>query len=282
MTSGWSLPEPEGWRTLVEIALAEDIGTGDISAAAVPPGTSADWYVEVQQPGVACGIGAAAAVLGPGDVEVLQVDGDTVGPGTVLLRGHGDARHLLTRERTALNFLMHLGGVATLTSRYVEALAGTGCRLLDTRKTTPGLRHMEKYAVRCGGGTNYRVGLYDMAMLKDNHLQAAGSIAAALAAVRPGLSPGTMVEVECADLDMVAEAVASGADIVMLDNMTLADMAEAVRRHKGKTLFEASGGVTLQTVRAIGETGVDFVSVGALTHSAPALSVHLEFGVLGA
>lgn len=276
MTSGWLLPEPEDWREVITRALAEDIGTGDVSAPAVPAGTMTYWYIEAQQEGVVCGVAVAANVLS--DSELLSTDGDTVGPGTLLLRGRSDARHVLTHERTALNFLMHLSGVATLTAQFVKAIEGTGCRLLDTRKTTPGLRHMEKYAVRCGGGTNLRAGLYDMVMLKDNHLQAAGSIAAAVAAVRPGLPAGMKIEVECADLAMVDEAVAVGADVVMLDNMSMDDMSEAVRRHRGKTKLEASGGVTLSTVRAIAETGVDFISVGAITHSAPALSIHLEFG----
>lgn len=280
MTSGWLQPEPDGWRDLVARALAEDIGSGDVSAPAVPADTMADWYVEAQQSGVVCGVGLAASILDRAEVQLA--DGAKVEPGTLLLQGRGDARSLLTHERTALNFLMHLSGVATLTARFVKALEGTGCRLLDTRKTTPGLRHMEKYAVRCGGGTNHRVGLYDMVMLKDNHIQAAGSIEAAVAAVRPGIPPGMKIEVECADLDMVGQAVSAGADIIMLDNMSLADMTTAVNLHRGHALFEASGGVSLETVRGIGETGVDFVSVGALTHSAPALSVHLEFGAFGA
>ncbi|MBS1708947.1 MAG: carboxylating nicotinate-nucleotide diphosphorylase [Armatimonadetes bacterium] len=284
MNSGWLLPQPEGWQDHVALALAEDLGPGDVSAPSIPAETRVDWYIEAQQAGVVCGVGIAAAVLARvGDVvEIDCTDGEVVRHRSLLLHGHGDARHLLARERTALNYLMHLSGVASLASRFVEAVAGTGCRILDTRKTSPGLRLMEKYAVRCGGGTNHRTGLFDMAMLKDNHLQAAGSIYEAVRAVREHLSPGMKIEVECADLNQVDEAVAAGADIVMLDNMGLADMKTAVSRHKGKTLFEASGGITLETVRSVAETGVDFVSVGALTHSAPALSVHMEFGVWSA
>ncbi len=277
MSAGWLMPEPPGWREHVEIALREDIGTGDVSAAAVPLGTYSDWYVEAQQVGVACGIGVGVFILGG---TACLTDGDTMAPGSILIQGSGDSRHLLSRERTALNYLMRLSGVATLTSEFVKAVAGTGCRILDTRKTTPGLRHMEKYAVRCGGGSGYRAGLYDMAMLKDNHLQAAGSVTGAIEAVRPTLSKGMKLEVECTDLTQVEQAVAAGADVVMLDNMGLDEMRNAVSTFRGRVEFEASGGVTLESVRRIAETGVDFISVGALTHSAPAASIHLEFGAV--
>lgn len=280
MTQGWLAPVPEGWNIKLQQDLIEDIGTGDLSAAVIPSKAQVDFYIEAQASGVLCGAGLAYALLqnedNPQAVSLHAQDGDPVEDGTVILKGILPAQTLLSRERLALNYLMHLSGVATLTAQFVEAVKGTRCAILDTRKTIPGLRALQKYAVRCGGGRNHRMGLYDGIMLKDNHIRAFGSIAAAVDQARKVATHMTKVEVECENLQMVKEAVTARADIVMLDNMSLEEMSEAVRLYQGQTVLEASGGVNLDTVRQIAETGVDTVSIGALTHSAPALSLHLE------
>ena len=187
------------------------------------------------------------------------------------------AKRALMVERTALNFLMHLSGVATLTNEFVKRIDGTGAKIIDTRKTLPGMRALQKYAVRCGGGHNHRMGLYDGAMIKDNHIAALGSIQAAVEKVRSYASHLIRIEVECENLQQVEEAVNAGADVVLLDNMDPFMMREAVQGFRGKVLFEASGGVSIDTVRGVANTGVDLISVGALTHSAVALPIHLEF-----
>jgi nicotinate-nucleotide pyrophosphorylase (carboxylating) len=197
-------------------------------------------------------------------------------PGTALLQVQGKATSLLAAERTALNFLMRLSGIATLTSQFVQRLQGTSCQLLDTRKTTPGFRRLEKHAVRCGGGTNHRFGLFDAAMVKDTHIAACGSISAAVERVRRLWGEDFPLIVECSQLPQVEEALACRVPHLLLDNMDLPTLREAVRLAKGKAKLEASGGVSLATVRTIAETGVDFVSVGALTHSAPALDCSME------
>jgi nicotinate-nucleotide pyrophosphorylase (carboxylating) len=283
MTVGWKHPAPEGWVESVWAALAEDVGPGDLSSVAVNPEEVADWRIEAQADGVACGVGIAAYLLQPefddpqdDECEALLDDGEPVGPGTVVLRGRTRVGRLLTRERTALNYMMLLSGVATLTNRYVRKLEGLTTQVVDTRKTIPGMRALQKYAVRCGGGRNHRMGLYDGVMIKDNHIRAAGSLSEAVARAKHLVGHMTRIEVECETLDQVQEAVAARADVVMLDNMDPFSMAEAVRNYRGQVVFEASGGVTLDTVRPIAETGVDVVSVGALTHSAPALPYHLE------
>ena len=189
----------------------------------------------------------------------------------------GPTRTLLSGERTALNFLRHLSGIATLTREYVEALSGTGCTLLDTRKTTPGLRVLEKAAVRAGGGSNHRCGLFDGVMIKDNHISAAGSIRSAVKAARRRAPPTVRIEVECANLAQVKKALAAGADIIMLDNMPPARIEKALDVIDGRAMTEASGNLTLENIRRVAETGVDFVSVGALTHSAPAADIAMEF-----
>lgn len=214
-------------------------------------------------------------------VDWQSADGDRVAADTVLCRVAGPARAVLTGERTALNFLQTLSATATATRRYVDAVAGTGCRILDTRKTLPGLRQAQKYAVRCGGGQNHRMGLYDMVLVKENHILAAGSIAAAVATARR-LSPGIAVEVEVESLAELEQAFAVGADLVMLDELSLEEMREAVRRRDavaGRARLEASGGVSMDSVRRIAETGVDFISVGGLTKhvSAVDLSMRIEF-----
>jgi nicotinate-nucleotide pyrophosphorylase (carboxylating) len=214
--------------------------------------------------------------LGPAAFRPELADSAPVEAGTVLGRFAGPARVLLAAERTMLNFLGHLSGVATLTAAFVEAVAGTGAVVRDTRKTTPGLRYLEKYAVRCGGGANHRMGLYDALLVKDNHIQAAGSLRRAVEAARAA-GPGLPLEVEVETLDQVAEALDLGCDLLLLDNMELDTMAEAVRASRRRARTEASGGITLERARAVAETGVDFLAVGALTHSATALDIALDW-----
>jgi nicotinate-nucleotide pyrophosphorylase (carboxylating) len=255
--------------------LAEDLGTGDATTAAViEEDTVCEARILVKEPGVVCGLEVAAGVfetLGA-RLEPLVADGDRVEPGPVA-HVEGPARAVLSGERLALNLLGRLSGIATLTSRYVDAVAGTGAAILDTRKTTPGLRDLEKQAVRCGGGSNHRLGLFDGVLVKDNHLRLAASIGTAVGLAR---AAGLPVEVECDTLDQVAEALAAGADRVLLDNMSPDELRAAVALVDGRAETEASGGVTIANVREVAETGVDFISVGALTHSAPALDVSLE------
>ncbi len=267
---------------LIDLALREDIGAGDVTVRhftdAARRGRA---RVIAKQAGVLAGVEVAEDVFRRVDaslaVERVRTDGDALAAGDEVLRIAGALGSILTAERTALNFLQRLSGVATQTRRYAEAIAGTGCRLLDTRKTTPGFRLLEKAAVRAGGGTNHRFGLHDMVMVKDNHLAGglhawalAGGIAAAKAA-------GLRVEVEADTLEQVREFLATpGIDVVLLDNMPLAAMREAVALRPAGVQLEASGGITLENIRAVAETGVDFVSVGALTHSAPALDLSLE------
>jgi nicotinate-nucleotide pyrophosphorylase (carboxylating) len=281
--SAWLEPEPYGWYPIVEDTLAEDIGSGDITAGCLEPDMVVSWKIEAQAEGIVCGVGIADFLLGPmaGDPEVAWVesqkaDGDTVRRGDTVIEGKMLARRLLTYERTALNFLMHLSGIATLTNLFVQKVNGTDAKITDTRKTTPMLRALEKYAVRCGGGQNHRMGLYDGAMIKDNHIAAAGGVTQAIQRLRSYASHMTKVEVECENLEQVEEAVQAGADIILLDNMDPFMMREAVTRFKGRVLLEASGGVSLDTVRVIAGTGVDLISVGAITHSAPVLAFHLE------
>jgi nicotinate-nucleotide pyrophosphorylase (carboxylating) len=261
--------------TDVDRWLAEDVGDGDLtSLAVIGEDATCTAGLLVKEPGVVSGLRVAADVfdrLGA-TLEPLAADGDAVDPGTVA-RVEGPARGVLTGERLALNVLGRLSGIATLTRRYVDAVAGTGAVILDTRKTTPGLRSLEKHAVACGGGQNHRLGLYDGILIKDNHLRVAGSLAEAVARAR---ETGAAVEVECDTLAQVREALAAGADSILLDNMSVSELREAVELARGQARLEASGGVTLETVRAIAETGVDFISVGALTHSARALDVSLE------
>lgn len=277
MNSGWLAPVPQGWKSNVDNELAIDIGAGDFSAACLPDDQRVSFYIEAQQEGIICGSGIALHILNvSGNVTLCVNDSDRVKDKSRVLSGLLPAQFLLSRERTALNYLMHLSGVATLTAKFVEAVSGTECKILDTRKTTPGLRYLEKYAVRCGGGTNHRISLSDGIMLKDNHIRAAGSIASAVERARKLGTHMTKIEVECESIEMVDQAVRAGADIVMLDNMSIDQMSEAVQKYKGRTVLEASGGVALHSVRQIAETGVDAVSIGALTHSAPALSIHLE------
>jgi len=256
--------------------LAEDLGEGDLTSdALVPEDVTAEASILLKERGVVCGLEVARAVFAELDpnlrFEPMTADGEQTEGEIVRLEGR--ARALLGGERLALNLLGRLSGIATLTRRCVEAVAGTGVEILDTRKTTPGLRTLEKYAVRCGGGRNHRLALDDGILIKDNHLRVAGTIGAA---VELAQATGEEVEVECDTLEQVEEALAAGADVILLDNMPPALLSQAVALTDGRAKLEASGGVTLDNVRAIAETGVDFVSIGALTHSAQALDVSME------
>lgn len=267
-------------------ALDEDLGAGDITTdLTVPEAARATAALVTRADGVVCGLPLARAVflaLDPAlDVVLHADDGDDVAAGGRLASISGAARPILSAERVALNFVGRLSGIASLTRAYVRAVEGTGARILDTRKTTPGLRALEKYAVRSGGGHNHRMGLSDGFMLKDNHraaLERAGTaVATAVGDARRRMGHGVFVTIEADTLDQVAEALDAGADGILLDNMTPEQLALAVERVDGRALTEASGGITLESVRAAAETGVNLISIGALTHSAPALDVALEF-----
>jgi nicotinate-nucleotide pyrophosphorylase (carboxylating) len=267
----------------VEQALAEDLGTrGDLTTdATVSARATATATFGARRDGVISGLAVAEAAfqsIDPGVVFApLVADGDRVEAGAVVARVKGPARALLTAERVALNFLCHMSGIATLTRRYVDAVAGTRARIIDTRKTTPGLRAFEKYAVRCGGGFNHRSGLYDAILIKDNHIVAAGGVEPAIAAARAHAGHMVKIEVEVGDLKELSAALKHPIDAVLLDNMDVTVLRQAVEMVGGRALTEASGGVNLETVRAIAETGVDLISVGALTHSAPILDLGLDF-----
>jgi nicotinate-nucleotide pyrophosphorylase (carboxylating) len=275
--------EPAAVSVLVAAALAEDLAGGaDVTTAAtVPGGARGRADVVARAAGVVAGLPVAETVFwlaspdGQAECTPRAADGDRVVAGQSVLTVTGPISALLTAERTALNLLCHLSGVATLTRRWADAVAGTRARIRDTRKTTPGLRALEKYAVRCGGGVNHRMSLSDAALIKDNHVAAAGSVSAAFAAVR-ARSPGLPLEVECDTLDQVAEALAAGADLILLDNFAIEDMAAAVTQAAGRALLEASGGLTLDRASSVAATGVDYLAVGALTHSAPALDFGLD------
>ena len=274
--------DPAAVLDLVGRAVAEDLDGGEdvTSVATVPPELHGTAAFVPRSRGSLAGLGAAMAVLDvvvPGVVlRPLAEDGDAVTAGRPVLEADGPVRALLTAERTALNLLCHLSGVATLTRTWVDAVEGTGARIRDTRKTTPGLRALEKHAVRCGGGTNHRRSLSDAALVKDNHVVAAGGVAAAFSAVRTRF-PGLAVEVECDTVAQVHEVLAAGADLVLLDNMPLDELRACVAacRERG-VLTEASGGLSLDRARPVAETGVDFLSVGALTHSAPVLDIGVD------
>jgi nicotinate-nucleotide pyrophosphorylase (carboxylating) len=271
---------------IIRAALAEDIGSGDATTmATVPADAMASAVMVAREPLVVCGLLLAEAVFREVSADVNLVlatrDGHRVAKGQALLNIQGLARAILTAERVALNFVQRLSGVATLTARFVEAVAGTGAQILDTRKTTPGWRRLEKYAVQCGGGVNHRIGLFDRILIKDNHLAALrGEPPSAIeAAVRRARAqfPHLAVEVEADTLEQAGQACQAGADTILLDNMSNQDLRAGVQLIAGRAKTEASGGVTLATVRAIAETGVNFISVGALTHSAPAVDIALDF-----
>ncbi len=278
--------DPDAVAALVRMAVAEDLmgGVDITSAATVPPAQRSVATFGSRGQGVLAGLAVAAATIdavcgdAASDVAYLAADGDVVEPGQEIAQVTGPTRGLLTAERTALNLLCHLSGVATLTRRWADALAGTGCVVRDTRKTTPGLRALEKYAVRCGGGANHRMGLSDAALVKDNHVLAAGGVAEAFAAVR-ALRTDIPVEIEVDSLDGLRTAIDAGADAVLLDNFDLDDLRAAVkvRDESGRpVVLEASGGLTLEVARQVGDTGVDHVAVGELTHSARVLDIGLD------
>ena len=269
----------------VRLALSEDVGNGDITTlATVPEAATARAAMITREPVVVGGVPVAEAVfreLSPTiQIERGAQDGDRVTAGQALLRISGSARALLAGERTALNFVQRLSGIATLTSQFVDAVKGTRAKILDTRKTTPGLRLLEKYAVRCGGGHNHRIGLFDHVLIKDNHLAALrdeppNAVAAAVQRARERF-PEHKIEVEADTLEQVEQALAAGADIILLDNMNLVQLRVAVQQARGKAETEASGGVNLANVRQIADTGVDYISVGAITHSARAVDLALD------
>jgi nicotinate-nucleotide pyrophosphorylase (carboxylating) len=293
---------------VVRAALAEDFKYGaDVTSAATVAGRTLTADVVAREPGVAAGLPVALAVLDllgdyvavtsglePGDAgavaglavsgRALVADGARVGPGDAVLRVCGDAVAVLGAERTMLNFLTHLSGIATATRAWVDAVAGTGAVVRDTRKTLPGLRGIEKYAVRCGGGANHRMGLGDAALVKDNHVAAAGGIAAAVRAVRAAARPGLAIEVECDSVAQVGEALTAGASFILLDNMAVPELraAVAVARGYAGVRLEASGGLRLGNAREVAETGVDYLAVGALTHSSRVLDLGLDYNGAGA
>ncbi len=265
--------------------MAEDVGSGDVTSGCLPPDLMVPWHIEAQADGFLSGVGIAEHLLAPygpdpeqANVHVHKVDGDYVRRGDVIIEGTHLARRMFMAERTSLNFLMHMSGIATLTGQFVEKVKGTNSRIIDTRKTLPGLRNLQKYAVRCGGGHNHRMGLFDGVLIKDNHIAAMGGIRKAVEAVRIYASHMAKIEVECESLNDVKEAVAAKVDVILLDNMDPFMMREAVQKYAGACLFEASGGVSLDTVAGVAKTGVDLISVGSLTHSAPGLPFHMEIG----
>ena len=279
---GWN-----GWDAIIDLALAEDVGTGDVTTmATVPAEARSSARLVAKAEGVLSGVEVARAVFLRVDptvtFEVCVPDGGHAGEGTVIASIEGPSHAMLLAERTALNLIQHLSGIATLTARYVDAVEGTGACIVDTRKTMPGQRVLEKAAVRHGGGRNHRVGLSDGVLIKDNHLAAIGGpdrIARAIAAARAAVPHTLRVEVEVTTLDEVREAVEAGADAILLDNMGIEELRAAVAIVGGRAMTEASGGVHLATVRLVAETGVDLISVGRLTHSAPALDISLQFSL---
>lgn len=273
-----------GTDHLLRTALAEDLGDGDVTTrSTVPADRRAKAEVRAKAEAVLAGLPLLpriAALAGGGvDIDFERTDGDRVGPGDVLARLRGPATTLLGIERLLLNLLQQLSGVATLTAAYVEAIAGTGARIVDTRKTVPGLRALQKYAVRVGGGYNHRHNLADGLLIKNNHITAAGGVRAAVRAARSRAPHVLRVEIECTTRTEVDEALAAGAEVLLLDNMSVEELRDTVRHVAGRALLEASGGVQLDTVRAIAATGVDLISVGALTHSAPAVDLHLRLAL---
>jgi nicotinate-nucleotide pyrophosphorylase (carboxylating) len=279
-------PDPAEIRRVVEEALAEDVGDGDATTLAlVPKNATASAVIRAREPLVVAGLALAEAAFrqqsSTVQLELPVRDGQRLKVGDGLLKISGSARAILTAERVALNFVQRLSGIATLTAQFVEAIQGTSAQILDTRKTTPGWRQLEKYAVTCGGGRNHRMGLHDMVLIKDNHLVALrdakpNAITAAVQRARAKF-PKLKVEVEADTLDQVDQAVEAGADWVLLDNMNPVQLRLAVQKCKGRAQTEASGGVNLANVRAIADTGVDFISIGALTHSARAVDMGLDF-----
>ena len=277
MLSLWVIDEA------VQRALAEDVGKGDLTSnALIPEDAYTEGLIYSKDSGVLAGMPVARRVferLDP-EVEIEEVlkDGSMLAPGSVIARIRGRARAVLTGERTALNFLQRLSGIATATADLVKIIAGIGASLVDTRKTTPGLRLLEKYAVRVGGGCNHRLGLDDGVLIKDNHIKAAGSIAEAIRRAKKQIPHTIKIEVEVESIEQLSEALEAGADIIMLDNMSPAQMREAVRITAGRVPLASSGGIDKETIREVAESGVDLISVGAVTHSAKALDISLDIG----
>ena len=273
---------PSDLSEQVRRALQEDVGTGDLTAALVPHGAQASATVTTREDAILCGTAWFDEVFRQLKASInitwLQNDGDAVKAGQVLCKLTGDAAAMLTGERTALNFLQTLSGTATATRRYADMTAGTNCRILDTRKTIPGLRTAQKYAVCCGGGDNHRLGLFDAVLIKENHIASAGGISAAVKAARR-VSQNAEVEVEVENLAEVKEALAADADILLLDNFSLADLAAAVKLNTNKAKLEASGGIELAELAAIAKTGVDFISIGALTKHVQAIDLSMRFEI---
>ena len=268
-------------KELLELALAEDIGIGDVTSnAIIPKDRVATGIIISKDTGLIAGLEVVELLLGIVDSQLtlasVLLDGDKIEPGIEVGRIQGPARAMLNVERTALNFLRRLSGIATLTSKYVQAVADYAVKIIDTRKTTPGWRILEKYAVRVGGGYNHRFGLYDAVLIKDNHIALAGSITKAIEMARSQIPHTMKIEVEAESIHQVSEALNAKADIIMLDNMTLTEMEVAVKLIGGKVPVEASGNVQLKTVKQIAATGVDLISVGALTHSASALDISID------
>lgn len=273
-----SLPPDIG--ATVEHALAEDVGAGDLTAALIDPAATATATIITREDGVLCGTAwfdAAFMQLDPEvQVEWRYQDGERITAESALCALRGRARALLTAERTALNFLQTLSGTATITRRYADAIAGSSARILDTRKTLPGLRLAQKYAVRCGGGANHRVGLHDGILIKENHIAAAGSISAAIAAARR-LAPDALLEVEVENLAELRQALDAGAPIILLDDFSLPDLREACAVNAGRATLEASGNITLENIRAVAGCGVDYISIGAITKHVHAIDLSMRF-----
>ena len=280
------LPPPRLWHPLVERALDEDLGPGDVtSAIVIPRDAEAPGVIEARQQLVLCGVPVARAVFAAIEsrlaFEPAAEDGESLAPGAVIARVSGPLRALLAGERTALNFLMRMCGIATATRRYVDAVAGTGTEIVDTRKTLPGWRALDKYATAVGGARTHRVGLYDGILLKDNHVAFAGGVVPAVKAALAAAPAGLRVQVEVESEEDAQAAVDAGADFLLLDNCSLDVLTRIATRLRGQALLEASGGVNLANVRAVAETGVQRISIGALTHSAPAADVALELALGG-
>lgn len=266
---------------LIRSALAEDWGYGDVTTQlTVPPATRGRAEIRAKEQAVIAGLPLVGKICAIADgalgVEEIVAEGAHVVPGALIVKLSGKAQSLLAVERVILNFLQQLSGVATLTADFVAAVSGCGCRIVDTRKTIAGWRGLQKYAVRVGGGFNHRITLDDGILIKDNHIAAAGGIAPAVAAALAGAPHGLKVEVECTTLGEVSEALSAGAEMILLDNMTVDEIHQAVRRIAGRAVVEASGGVNLESVRAVAETGVDIISIGRLTHSAPSIDLSMS------
>lgn len=268
-------------QSLIQLALAEDIGSGDVTSnSIIPENAKAEAIIISKSDGIIAGVDIACEIFHFVDKtiypEFLVCDGDSIKGGQKLAIVYGLARSILTAERTVLNFLQRLSGIATITSKYVSAVSGYKAKIVDTRKTTPGWRVLEKYAVRVGGGNNHRFGLYDAVLIKDNHIAVCGSISKAVQKARKQIPFTMKIEVEAEDLAQVQEAIDSGADIIMLDNMSIDVMRQAVSLINGRAIVEASGGIRLDNVSAVAETGVDFISIGALTNSAMPLDISMD------